>query len=275
MKTFLKITLLLIVAGAWFASCEKDEAKIFLQGGTPPVLTVSDTSALVLIRDNANETAVTFEWTNPEYQFNTGVSSEDVTYTLEVDTAGANFTNPSKQELSIPRELSVTYTVAQLNTILTKLNLLEDMPHHVEFRIISTLVNNSAPLASNVITLTITPYLDVAVPVPPTGELYITGSAVASDWTNNPPESQKCEKVSNTEYYIIETFVPDKQYKFLTTLNQWQPQYGGSSATGGEIGYNFGLAGQSDPPAIPTPSEAGTYKVVLNFKTGLYTVTKQ
>ena len=273
MKTFFKINVLLALASAWFVSCEKDEAKIYLQGGTPPVLTVVDASPLVLIRDNADQAAVTFEWTNPEYQFNTGVSSEDVTYTLEVDTVGAEFSSPNKQELSISRDLSVTYTVQQLNTILTKLNLQEDIPHQVEFRVTSTLVNNSAPLSSNTITLTITPYLDVAVPVPPTGELYITGSGVASDWTNSPPETQKCVKVSNTEYYIIQHFTSGKQYKFLSTLGQWQPQYGGSSKTGGNIGYNMG--GGTDPDAIPTPDDEGDYKVDLNFKTGIYTVTKQ
>lgn len=272
MKNIIKFLFGALFTAGTLASCEKDENKIYFEGGTPPVLTASSTAAQVLLPANQGNQSIRFTWTNPEYRFTTGVSSQDVTYVLQVDTTGANFTSSFKQEVSIARNLDVAFTVKELNTILTKLNLAENMPHNVEFRIKSTLVNNSVPLYSNVIKVVITPYLDVAVPIPPTGELYITGNAVPSDWTNNPPLAQKCVKVSNTEYYITMSFAPGKLYKFLSTLGFWQPQYGGSSATGGDIGYNMGSG--SDPDAIPTPAEAGNYKVTLNFKTGKYTVVK-
>jgi len=275
MNKIFRLSVLCFASALAFSACTKEENKIYFEGGTPPVLASDNTAPLVLVRDNANANAVTFEWTNPEYQFNTGVSSQDVTYTLQVDTAGANFTSSSKQELSVSKDLGVTYTVQQLNTILTKLNLQEDIEHHVEFRVVSSLTNNSVPLISNVIGITITPYLDVAVPIPPTGELYITGDGTASGWTNTPPETQKCDKVSNTEFSIVSHFKPGFYYKFLSTQSLWQPQYGGKSATGGDIGFNMGLPGQKDPDAIPTPSAEGDYKVDLNFKTGKYTVTKQ
>ena len=123
----------------------------------------------------------------------------------------------------------------------------------------------------------ITPYLDVAVPIPPTGELYITGSAMPSDWTNAPPASQKFTKLGNTEYTITVPLVAGKQYKFLSTLTQWQPQYGAVNATGnelgGDIGYNLGSG--SDPNSINTPAASGNYKITVNFKTGKYTTVKQ
>lgn len=275
MNKIFKLSIFFFAAAFAFAGCTKEENKVFFKDGTPPVLTSDNTAPLMLVRDNADDHAVTFYWTNPEYQFNTGVSSQDVTYTLQVDVVGANFSSPTMQELSVSRDLSVTYNVQQLNTILTKLNVAEDVPHDIEFRLISSLSNNSAELTSNTTSVTITPYLDVAVPVPPTGELYITGDGTPEGWTNAPSAAQKCEKISNTEYSITMNFAPGLYYKFLSTLNNWQPQYGGSGASGGELGFNMGLSGQSDPPAIPTPSEAGMYKVTLNFKTGQYTVTKQ
>jgi hypothetical protein len=200
-----------------------------------------------------------------------------VNYVLQVDVAGNNFAGADKQEIAIPRDLGITYNVKDLNQVLTRMNLAENVPHNIEFRIKSTLVNNSAPLFSNVIAMTITPYLDVAVPVPPTGELYITGNAVASDWTNNPPAGQRFTKISNTLYEIVVPLITGggQQYKFLSTLGAWQPQYGGSSATGGDLGFNMGLPGQSDPPAIPAPAVAGNYKITVNFKTGKYTVVQQ
>ncbi|CAN5822589.1 hypothetical protein BH10BAC2_BH10BAC2_37980 [soil metagenome] len=276
MSKFLILTLL---SSVMFWSCEKDENKIYLEGGTPPVLTAS-ASELTLVSEDAAEQAIVFTWTNPSYRFTTGISSQDVTYILQVDTTGANFTSPSLQEVSISKALGISYTVKELNTILTKLNLLENISHNVEFRVKASLVNNSAPLYSNTVQAVIIPYLDVAVPIPPTNALYITGDGTPSSWTNNPPEDQKCTQVSNTEYSIVMNFSPGFYYKFLSTLNQWQPQYGISklagasgNATSGDLGYNFGP--QGDPDAIPTPSSAGTYKVTINFKTGKYTVVKQ
>jgi starch-binding outer membrane protein SusE/F len=273
MKNIVKLLLGSVFMTAMFSSCEKDENKIFFEGGTSPVLTATSTSAMVLTGANASNQAVAFNWTNPDYRFTTGVSSQDVSYLLQVDTTGANFTSPDRQEIAIARDLGVAFTVKELNTVLTKLNMLENIPHNIEFRIKSTL-NNAVPLYSNVLKVVITPYLDVAVPIPPTGELYITGDGTPSGWTNAPPVAQKFVKVSNTEYHITMNFTPGLFYKFLSTQNAWQPQYGGSSATGGDLGFNMGLPGQSDPNAVPTPAIAGSYKVTVNFKTGKYTVVK-
>ncbi len=280
MKNIVKLLFsALFITGA-LSSCEKDENKIYFEGGTAPVLTASSTTAMTLLPANQNNLAVKFNWTNPEYRFTTGISSQDVTYVMQVDTTGANFSSPGLQEVSIAKELSVTFTVKELNTILTKLNMLENVPHNIEFRIKSTLVNNSVPLFSNVIKVVITPYLDVAIPIPTTGELYITGDATPSSWTNSPPVAQKCTKISNTEYTITMNFVSGKFYKFLTNLGFWQPQYGlktgsGGNAASGDLGLNNSTpAYPSDPDAIPTAAVDGTYKVTLNFKTGKYTVVK-
>ncbi len=269
----------MLMAG-FVSSCKKDENKVYFEGGTDPVLTASTTANMILLPANQANNAVKFSWTNPEYRFTTGISSQDVTYLLQVDTTGANFTSPALQEVAIAKELSVTLTVKELNAILTRLEMKEDIPHNIEFRIKSTLVNNSVPLYSNVIKIVITPYLDVALPIPNTGELYITGDACPSDWTNNPPPAQKCTQVSNTEYTITMNFVAGKYYKFLTTLNAWQPQYGlktgsGGTSSSGDLGLNNQTPQYpSDPDAIPTPAASGQYKITLNFKTGKYTVVK-
>jgi hypothetical protein len=275
MKNISKLFFCLVALVIILASCKKDEHKIMLESSTEPVLTASSIAPMVLSGANAGKLALRFDWTNPDYRFTTGVSSQDVTYTLQIDTTNADFKNTFLQEISIAKDLSKEFTVKELNTVLTKLNLLENIPHNIEFRLRASLAGGTVPKISNVIKIVITPYLDVAVPVPPTGQLYITGDAVPSSWTESPPAAQKFTKISNTEYTITMNFVSGKFYKFLSTLGQWQPQYGGKIATGGDLGYNMGLPGQSDPDAIPTPSSAGSYKVTVNFKTGKYTVEKQ
>ena len=115
-------------------------------------------------------------------------------------------------------------------------------------------------------------YSGVKVANPLSPDLYITGSATPSSWVNNPPATQKFTQITNGVFEITMAFVPGQEYKFLNTSGQWQPQFGGSSATGGTFGSNYGSG--SDPANIPTPAVAGNYKINVNFITGVYTVTK-
>ncbi len=105
------------------------------------------------------------------------------------------------------------------------------------------------------------------------GDLYITGDATPSSWTNAPPTTQKFTQLTNGVFEIVMAFVPGKLYKFLNTNGQWQPQFGGDNAAGGDLGANYG--GGGDPAAIPTPAVAGNYKVTVNFITKKYTVVAQ
>ena len=72
------------------------------------------------------------------------------------------------------------------------------MFHDLEFRIKANLTNNTAVLYSNVIKMSIKPFLDVKYPVP--ANLYITGSATPASWQCGcgEPEllSQKFTKVN-------------------------------------------------------------------------------
>jgi len=281
MKNIIKLIFGTFLLVAFFSACKKDDNKIFFEGGTAPVLKASSTTPMVLVDANKDKQAIKFEWTNPDYKFTTGVSSQDVTYLLQIDTTGANFTNPNKQEVAISKELQVAFTVKEFNSYFGKMELKYGMPHNIEIRIKATLANGlAAALYSNVVKIIVTPYLDVAIPVPVPAELYITGDGVASDWTNAPPANQKFTKISETEYVIQIALIPGKNIKFLTKSGSWQPQYGmkkgsGGTSSGGDLGLNNTVAPyDSDPDSVPTPAVAGIYKVTLNFITGKYKVEK-
>ena len=93
-------------------------------------------------------------------------------------------------------------------------------------------------------------------------EIYITGDATNDGWTNAPSAAQKFTAVTNGVWEITMPFVSGKYYKFLSNNGAWQPQFGGNSATGGEIGANYG--GGNDPAPVPTPAIAGNYKIQDN-----------
>jgi len=273
MKNIAKLLFGTVFTAVLFFSCSKDENKNFYEGGTAPVLTASSTSALVLTLANKNNVAVTFSWTNPNYQFTTGISSQDVFYTLQIDTTGSNFTNPGKSEIAISKDLSYAITVGDLNTKLLAMNLLENVPHNLEFRIKATLINSSVPLYSNVVKIVVTPYLDVVYPVP--ANLYITGSATPANWQcgcGEPPlPSQTFTKVSSSKFELIITLSANNSYLLLPVYGSWNAKYGGTGAsnnTNNVYGDDFKPNGSD----LKAPPVTGSYKITVDFKTGKFTV---
>lgn len=284
MKKAIKLFLAVTFSAGLLVSCKKDENKVYYEGGTPPLLTASSTTPMVLKRDDKDKFAITFSWTNPNYHFNTGVSSQSVTYILQVDTTGANFGSSKLQEQSISSDLSITMTVRDVNLFLTKMELAAGMNHNMEFRIKSTLGNGSVPLYSNVLKIVINNYLDFAVEPPGTlannyndGSLWIVGDAVASGWNNPLPApydvTQRFSRVTPTDvlhYTANITFNATGGYKLIQTQGVWSTQY---HALDGTAKLSGKFEKKDSDPQFPSPG-AGLYKVEINFQTGEYKLTK-
>ena len=274
MKNRIKFLAYSILLATVFVSCEKEINSVMYLGGTNPALTANNLTPIVMAKANENKVWNTFTWTNPNYQFSTGISSQDVTYTLQFDSTGSNFTNPALQEIVVAKELSRDVTIKEINTAMTKLGLIENIPHNMEIRMKSTLVNSSAPLYSNVLKCVVTNYLDVAVPLPTTGELFLVGDATAGGWTNPVPvPAQKFTKTNSTTYQITVPLIGGKEYLMLPLNGDWGHKYAVKSKTvaglsdGGDFGYDLG-------DNFPGPSASGNYKIVVDFKIGKFTVTK-
>jgi len=266
------LSLLLFV----LASCEKDEHRIYFEGGNAPELTASVTGNIPLTFANADKEAITLNWTNPDYQFTTGVSSQDVSYLLEIDTTGSNFTNPKRRTLSIKSGLSKTITQGELNDyLLNTLELKPEMPHAVEMRVTASLTGNAVPVTSNVLAFTITPYtVPPKVAPPANGELYIVGDATPGGWDNPVPKpAQQLTQVSPTLYEITLALSGGKSYLFIPVNGSWDAKYGftGEKNKNNVNGDDFKSGGND----MKAPDAGGTYKIQVNFQTGKYTLTKQ
>lgn len=287
MKNISKILLGSLAVATVLFACKKDENRVILEEGTPPVLTASTTSAMVLDKADKNNEAIVFAWTNPNYMFNTGVSSQNVTYTLQVDTAGSDFKlNPNMQEMAIANELGVTLTVGELNTFFSKMGVIPGRPYNTEIRVKATLQNNSAALYSNVIKITITPYLDFAVEPPGTpdyvggpyedGELWVTGDCFPSpDWANPLPSpydvTLKFDKIDIMHYELIADFDNTGGYKMIQKQGEWSTQYHALVA-GQALSGDFEK--KDADPQFASPG-VGRYKIEVNFQTGKYKLTAQ
>jgi len=276
MKLITKLASTLILGLVFFTSCKKDENKVFFTGGTAPVLTASSTAPMILAIANKNNLALRMAWTNPNYQFTTGLSSQDVTYALQFDTSGSNFTNKNLGEKGVSKELVTNLTVAELNTIMLGMGLLENIPHKMEIRIKSTLINSSVPLYSNVVKLVVTPYLDVVFPVP--ANLYITGGATPLNWqcacaNDGTGLTQKFTKVNSSKFELTITLTANNSYLLLPVWSSWSQKYGGVGANNSNkvTGDDF----KPDGGDLKAPGVTGRYKIVVDFKTGKFTVTPE
>lgn len=277
-KIFLSATMLLMA----LVGCKKEENKIYFEGGTAPVLSANQTTTIALSFANKDLEAVKFSWTNPNYKFSTGLSSQDVFYKLEIDTTNAagtlnpNFTYTGKQTIAVSKDLSVAITQGQLNDyLLNQLVLTPSVPHYLQIRVIANLVNNSATLVSNVLRLTVTPYaIPPKVDPPTTGNLYIVGNATPGGWNNPVPvPSQQFTKVSNTLFQINSLAITGGNSYLLLPLNgDWGTKYGGIGANNTNIpdGDDFRIGGGD----LLAPAASGNYKIVVDFQRGKFTLTK-
>ena len=274
MKKILKYLLSMILLTGILIACEKDENRITAEEGTAPVLTANRTGSIPLSFANTSEEAIRLNWTNPDYRFSTGVSSHDVNYLVEIDTAGANFTNPKRQTISISNELGVTWTQGQLNDyLLNQLELVPGMAHTIQIRVRSAIGTGSLPLYSNVLEFTTTPYaIPPKVAPPASGELYIVGNATPGDWNNPVPvPSQKFVQVSPTLYEITIQLNANNSYLFLPVNGSWDAKYGyvGANNENNVNGDDFKAQGGD----MKAPAVTGTYKIEVNFQTGKFKVT--
>ena len=189
MKKLLNYIPVLGVALA-FAACESD-----LDGATynsetaqPAVLNTPATTSYVLDAANANNVALTLEWTQADFGY-----SAISTTNIDFDLAGRDFAH-ARQLAAVTTAKSLEITVNDLNSAV--INLLNDYgieedysARDYEIRLSSHISQAADTLHSNVITLNITPYsMDVQYP-----SISVRGDYNGWDWPS-------CQKVYSENF---------------------------------------------------------------------------
>ncbi|MBP6686511.1 MAG: SusE domain-containing protein [Lacibacter sp.] len=277
--------LLFFTSVATFVACEKQENKIYFEGGTNPQISSNTTTVRLQAGEEANA-AIRFAWTNPDYKFTTGLSSHDVTYTIEIDTVGGNFASGAKIEIVVSKDLFRLFNVGDFNKLLTTglsggkgmgLKINPRRTYNLEARVTAR-IGAAVPLISNnKVTFTASPFPPPPkVPIPDAGTLWVTGSAFASNWSNpfgaGSPylTSQRFTKLSDTDYELVVNMIPGGGYKLIQAQGDWGTQY--SRKSGDALGGEFE---KRDGTQFDAPSVAGSYKLKFDFQTGTFTVVKQ
>lgn len=273
-KIFLKTITIIATGSLLFTSCKKDETKVIYNGGTAPVLSANTTDTIPLPVSDTTANSVTFSWTNPNYQFSDGISSLNVTYYLQIDTTGANFSSANMQTVAINSDMSNTFTVSSFNKLLVNGLLLQTgIAQTIDTRVESFLINGAVPLYSNTLSFSVTPYAPPPKIAPPSsGTLFIVGSAVAGGW-NNPitvdPSTQQFIQVSPTLYKMTIQLIGGGEYKLISVNGSWTNQWSVATNDTEPNGGDFVFNGNN----CIAPATSGLYDIVVNFQTGKFTVT--
>ena len=273
MKKIAQILSVAIMLTAVLGSCKKDEQRVIFNAGTSPVLASSVTGNIPLGYATAGNEALSLTWSNPNYQFNTGVSSYDVSYQMEIDTTGSNFTNPGKKVIAINKNLSTSISQGEFNDyLLNQLQLAPAISHNMEIRVKSFLIGGTGTLYSNVLKLTATPYsIPPKVTPPSSGRLFIVGDATPGGWGNPVPPAQEFTKIDDLHYQITMSMVGGNAYLFLPVNGSWDHKFAcaktsDQNLSGGSFGFDFG-------GNFPAPASSGNYKILVDFQRGMYTVS--
>ena len=271
-----------------FGACKKEGTNVIYEGGTPPVLTATTSDSIPLSSATANDQAITFTWTNPNFEFSDGASSLNVTYNLEFDTVGGNFSSAHMQTVQVSSDLSKSFTVGALNSLIANgLQLSTAVQHSLQVRLVAQMAPYTSgspavsPQSSNALTFAVTPYAPPPVVTPPAALYLVGGDAKLGGWANPVPASQQFTQVSSTDFQLTIALSggdPNNsngtdQYLLLPVNGSWSHKYACSSTSSQPFsGGTFGLDQSSN---FPGPTAAGTYLFDVNFQTGIITVTKQ
>ena len=152
MKNIFKGFLMLIGAAAIFAACTKMDKLPFYKNGNAVTLS-SDVTTITPTAADSSNTVLTLSWTSPNY----ATDSSHQKFIVEIDSTGRNFAQEVTFEVDGP--LSYSFTGSQLNNMLANFGFTAGTAFSVDIRVTSSYSNNNEQYQSNIVTVTMTPYL--------------------------------------------------------------------------------------------------------------------
>lgn len=227
-------------------SCKKDGALATSNGGIAGTLSASSTT-LVLSRSKLNDTSkvINFNFTKPNYGY-----SAAVTNTLQIDKMGDNWANPTAVALGT-NVLSQSYSTADFDALLLKLGLSGGTAAQVQVRVAHSISSSVAPVYSNVVTLTTTPFYL-------TSWLYAVGTF--QGWNASSPDSL-ISPTGNGVYSGVINFTAGNNAFLILPAKNYNNKYATNdpaNATSATVAYNANNN-------LFAPSAAGQYIVTVNL----------
>ncbi len=267
MSNFIKYFLIAIAGICFFTACDKVDALPFYKEGAAVTLSTSSTTIAPVAADS-NKVALTLNWTYPNYATDTS----NIKYTIQIDSAGKNFSNASSKE--VMGMSGTSFTAKELNNILLAKGYAFNVPVDMDVRVISSYANNNERRISNTVRIKMTPYkIPAKVALPSFGKLFLVGSATQGGWNNPvPTPSQEFVRMDETTWGGIFDLKGGQEFLVLPVNGDWGNKFAlpNNSVAGVQTGGDFGFNLNDN---FKGPATSGLYKIVLDFQTGKYAVT--
>lgn len=244
-------------------SCSEDDTKtIATEVAEPVLISPQDGTAIVLDPDLQDNPALTLVWNHGAYTVPT-----EITYTIEMAVAETDFATVIEAGTTSNRVFNMS--VAELNIKALEAGLTPFEAASVDLRIRASLgANESLPMLSNVVTISITPYTTESP------KLYLRGnftnaSGYGPNWgdNTNPPFIQAEEYGSDLYEGYIYFNDPAPEVKFIPNAVNFEGDYGDANASGAS-----GELVQDGETNIKVPA-AGYYRVEANLEDLTYKLT--
>ena len=228
---------------------ESNVVQVMVTPFTDPSVLVSTSTSVTGTLATASQNSLTFSW-NPSFAGYNGT----VTYTLQYDSSGKNFSSP--QEMPIGTSLSRAMTQGEMNTTAMNEGIAGGTTGKIEYRIKATTAQGAIAY-SNAVAIDVTTYVPLLRFYMPGGYQGATGNG--NDWDpGSAPEFVRDlrDGALNKLYYMYIYLPANAEFK-ITQGRSWDVNYGG---TGGNLSQNGANL------SVPT---AGVYRIsidVVNMK---------
>lgn len=249
-------------------SCNTDdvEDRPVVTGIDTPVLQApEDGNIYTLVLENASNQAERFVWTDANYN-----GAVEITYTVEMDLAGAAFANAQSLGSAIAaNQLSVS--VETMNTAALNLGAEAFEAAAFEVRVKSTIGAGLSPMYSNTASITVMPY----VAIPP--KLFLVGAPQQyyglNQWDNTTALEMRYIGDGTTK--IFEAYVQvasGEGFKFIGEQGTWDN--GNFGTIGGNQNGTLENSGGSSDIKVAETDGAGLYYVWVNIDNLTYKAIK-
>lgn len=239
--------------------CKKTENFSPSKINAPLSLNVSD-SSMVLNETNKFNTAITFNWTTGS---NYG-SNAPITYVLEIDKQGNNFSGALKNNIG-KAIYSLSYTTNTLNgLLLSHWKAPVAKAFALEARMYTIIGDGTIKGdTSKVIQISVAPYQPVS------SSLYIIGDATATGWDSTLADSLTPDPTVPGLFHYQATLTPG-QFEFIIMHSSRIPSY----TEGADSGHLFYRTSASDPENKFTITAASVFTIDVNIISLTITITK-
>jgi len=253
MKNLFKILAIAFI-GFFIISCEKDEDQAVMTETTKGKIS-PDKTILILDKSNPDNVALNVVWNRSAFDLPVAVPTQQLQFAIK----GKNFQGASSVEaVNSPLALSNK----QLNSLALSLGGTPNVAIEIEVRL-QTLIGATS-FYSNVVTLTVTPYL--LGPVYNYTDLYLIGDATAGAWDNIVTNAKiyPLQKTSSPGVYSYTGYFAQGGFKIIKTPGSWDTQYGMGSP---------GILSTSGASGNITVAGSGYYNLTINTTALTYTFT--